>query len=103
MLSLLLAIDLSHNQLTSLPDNFNELKKCTSLKLSENKFTQFPDVLLSMPSMETLDFGHNQLTSVDITMLSQAPSLQCITLTDNPLNTDCKSILETVVRLKIVL
>ena len=96
-------MDLSHNELTTLPDNFGELAQCASLKLSENKFAQFPDVLVSMPSMETLEFGHNELTSVDITKLSQAPSLQCVTLTGNPLNTDCKTILETVVRLKITL
>ena len=98
-----IAMDLSHNQLTTLPDNFGELTRCTSMKLSKNKFTEFPDALFTMPSMETLDFGHNELTSVDMTKLSQAPSLQCVTLTGNPLNNDCKTILETVVTLKIIL
>lgn len=97
------AMDLSHNILTTLPSNFDELTQCTSLSLSGNQFTTFPDVLLTMPSMETLDFGHNELTSVDTTKLSQAPALQCITLTGNPLNSDCKTILETMVRVKIIL
>ena len=96
-------MDLSHNQLTTLPDNFDELTRCTSMKLSENKFTELPDVLFTMPSMETLDFGHNELTNVDTAKLSQTPSLQCVTLTGNPLNADCKTILETVVTLKIIL
>lgn len=96
-------VDLSHNKLTSLPDNFDQLTQCASLSLSENQFTQFPDVLLTMPCMETLEFGHNEITSIDTTKLTQAPSLQCITLTGNPLNNDCKAILETMARLKIVL
>lgn len=100
---ILIALDLSHNLLVTLPDNFDELMQCTSLNLSRNQFNQFPDVLLTMPSMETLDIGHNELTNVDITKLSQAPALQCVTLTDNLLSSDCKAILETVVRLKIIL
>lgn len=96
-------MNLSHNKLTTLPDNFSELSQCTSLNLSGNLFTHLPDVLLMMPFMETLDFGHNELTSLDTTKLSQAPALQCIILTGNPLNSDCKTILDTIVRLKIIL
>ena len=99
----LIALELSHNQLTSLPDNFDELLKCTSLKLSDNKFTEFPDVLFSMPLMETLDLSHNELTSLDTTRLSQTPSLQRVTLTGNPLNEDCKAILDSMARLKTIL
>lgn len=96
-------MNLSHNKLSALPDNFDQLLECTSLNLSDNQFTHFPDILLTMPSLEALDFGSNELTSVDITKLSQALALQCITLTGNPLNSDCKTILESVVRLKIIL
>lgn len=53
--------------------------------------------------METLDFGHNLVTNTDTTKLSQAPALQTIVLTGNPLDDDCKSILESIVRVKIVL
>lgn len=97
------ALDLSHNKLTTLPENFNLLTQCASLNLNGNQFIQLPDVLLTMPSMETLDVGHNKLTNIDTTLLSQAPALQCVTLASNPLDSDCRAILETVVRLKVIL
>jgi len=99
----LLALDLSHNKLTLLPDNLNQLVNCVSLNVNSNQFTQLPDVLLTMPLMETLDFGHNLVTSTDTSKLSQAPALKTIILTGNPLDDDCKSILESIVRVKIVL
>ena len=100
---ILIALELSYNQLTALPENFDELMECASLKLSDNKFTELPDVLFRMPLMETLDLSHNELTTVDTTRLSQAPSLQCVTLTGNPLNDDCKTILDSMARLKTIL
>ena len=98
-----LALDLSHNKLTLLPENLNQLVNCVSLNLSHNQFTQLPDVLLTMPLLETVDFGHNLVASVDTDRLSRSPSLQTIILTGNPLDNDCKSILESIVRVKIVL
>jgi len=97
------ALDLSHNKLTLLPDSLNQLVNCVSLNLNSNQFTQLPDVLLTMPLMETLDFGHNLVTSLDTSKLSQAPAIQTITLTGNPLDDDCISILESIVRVKVVL
>ena len=98
-----LALDLSHNKLTLLPDSLNQLVNCVSLNLGSNQFTQLPDVLLTMPLMETLDFGHNLVTNLDTSKLSQGPALQTIILTGNPLDDDCKVILESIVRVKIVL
>ncbi|MFA0442303.1 protein kinase [Vibrio sp. 10N.286.49.C2] len=77
-------LDLSNNQLSSLP---NELELFTKLKIvfaSNNRFTELPEVLGRCPSLEMVGFKANQITRVSEHSLPQR--LRWLILTDNAIN-----------------
>lgn len=57
-------IDLSHNQLTSLPENFGLLFHLKTLLLRYNKLTCLPDTFTSLVKLEKLDLSHNHLKTL---------------------------------------
>lgn len=57
-------MDLSHNHLTSLPENFGLLFHLKTLLLSYNRLTSLPDSFASLIKLEKLDLSHNQLKSL---------------------------------------
>ncbi|NRB40763.1 MAG: protein kinase [Pseudomonadales bacterium] len=74
-------LDLSGNQLSSLPDDFHQLHKLRILFLSNNHFTCVPEVLAKCPELEMIGFKSNQIT----TLPENALPLQTrwLILTDN--------------------
>ena len=57
-------LDLSDNQLSTLPDDFVRLKHLKILFLSNNKFTVFPEVLSQCKSLTMIGFKANQLQTI---------------------------------------
>lgn len=57
-------LDLSNNQLTSLPDEFNQLTKLKIIFASNNPFTELPTVLGQCPNLEMIGFKSNKIKSV---------------------------------------
>lgn len=76
-------LDLSNNQLDSLPDDFGCLKKLKILFLSNNCFTQLPSVIANCPKLEMIGFKANQITSVPEHSLPK--HTRWLILTDNKL------------------
>ena len=74
-------LDLSGNQLTSLPDDFARLQKLRIVFASGNPFTTLPPVLGQCPQLEMVGFKACQITEVPADSLP--PRLRWLILTDN--------------------
>src|SRR5450830_1593290 len=74
-------LDLSGNQLSSLPDDLPRLHKLRIVFCSDNLFTVLPTVLGACPELSMIGFKANQIHTVPAASLP--PKLRWLTLTDN--------------------
>jgi Protein tyrosine and serine/threonine kinase/Leucine rich repeat len=74
-------LNLSGNQLTSLPDDLPRLHKLRIIFCSDNLFTELPSVLGECKQLTMVGFKANQITRVPYASL--APTLKWLILTDN--------------------
>ena len=77
-------LDLSGNQLTTLPDDLPRLTRLRVLFCSNNAFTELPAVLGHCAQLSMLGFKANQIQHVPSAAL--APSLRWLILTDNQIH-----------------
>ncbi|KAH8416469.1 hypothetical protein KR222_005298 [Zaprionus bogoriensis] len=87
-------LNLSHNQLSKLPDEFVNLSALTTLNISHNSFIVLPQVVFKLPKLSTLDAQHNAILEIDT---DEAISSDCLTVVDlrnNPLSRHCRRKLE---------
>ena len=77
-------LDLSGNDLSSLPDDFARLHKLRILFCSDNQFTHLPEVLGQCPQLSMVGFKANKIRSVPAAALSK--SLRWLILTDNQIS-----------------
>ncbi|XP_048779169.1 leucine-rich repeat-containing protein 59 [Ostrea edulis] len=84
-------LDLSCNQLTSLPDNFSSLTHLVKIDLSKNKLTELPHNFGNLQSLQHLDLLGNQLVLLPISFY-KLTKLKWLDLKDNPLQSDLKKI-----------
>lgn len=78
-------LDLSNNQLSSLPKEFSQLKKLRIAFFNNNQFEEFPEVLAECPNLSMVSFKNNQLQTISETALS--PNIRWLILTNNQLTT----------------
>ncbi|CAI2384285.1 unnamed protein product [Moneuplotes crassus] len=52
-------LDLSHNEITSIPEEIHHLSNLLSLRLSHNKLTSLPESLSQMAGLKELEIGDN--------------------------------------------
>lgn len=83
-------LDLSHNQLATLPNDFARMKQLKILFLSNNLFTIFPEVLSQCENLSMIGLKSNQITH--ISEKSLPPTTRWLILTNNCLTTLPKSI-----------
>ena len=74
-------LDLSGNQLFSLPDDLDQLTKLKVIFCSQNQFTELPAVLGRCQSLSMIGFKANKIRHVPATSLPA--KLRWLTLTDN--------------------
>lgn len=74
-------LDLSNNQLTTLPASLAQLKKLKIIFASNNQFTVLPDVLGECDNLEMVGFKANKIHTVSASALPA--KLRWLTLTDN--------------------
>lgn len=77
-------LDLSGNELTSLPDDFARLHKLRILFCSDNLFTRLPEVLGLCPQLSMVGFKANRIREVPAAALGK--SLRWLILTDNQIS-----------------
>lgn len=100
----LLTVDLSNNNLSMLDENlFNSNQHLSSLYLDNNKLTSLPsNFLSSCKHLHRLNISNNQLTTLPENFLSHCPSLSIISLNDNKLNHLPENFLSQQRKIKIV-
>jgi len=76
-------LDLSDNQLTTLPDDFSRLHKLKIFFASNNPFDHLPEVLGLCPSLEMIGFKANKIARISEKALSK--NIRWLILTDNKL------------------
>ena len=77
-------LDLERNQLTFLPKNIEELKRLQYLNLKDNRLSSLPETFGQLTNLEYLDLRYNQLTSLPETF-GQLSNLQRLELWGNKL------------------
>ena len=95
------ALDLSHNNLSALPDDLCALAQLASLNLSHNQFQALPDVLRQLPALKEVDLSSNQITAVQAVDFDPMQSLESVDLRGNPLSPDSKQVLQSMVRIRV--
>lgn len=74
-------LDLSNNQLTSLPDDLTRFKNLRILFCSNNDFTTLPPVIGHCPKLDMVGFKANKIVTIPDTAIN--PNLRWLILTDN--------------------
>lgn len=97
------ALDLSHNQLSSLPDDLSHLHHLTHLSLSHNALQELPQGLTSLPTLQTLEVGSNRICHITTAELDRLPALQRLVVSGNPLTEESKISLVGQERVEVVL
>ena len=80
-------LDLSHNLLTWLPEDFGQLTHVTHLDLSKNQVTELPEYFGQLKNLKWLDLSNNLLTCLPVSF-SQLKNLKWLDLKNNPLETN---------------
>ncbi|XP_026172052.1 leucine-rich repeat-containing protein 59 [Mastacembelus armatus] len=78
------AVDLSCNNISSLPPEFCNLTHLVKVDLSKNQLACLPDDLGNLVNLQHLDLYNNKLTVLPVSF-SQLRSLKWLDLKDNPL------------------
>ena len=77
-------LDLSDNELTSIPKDITRLQNLTTLNLTNNRLTSIPKAITRLQNLTTLDLRNNQLTSVP-EAISRLQNLTTLDLRNNQL------------------
>lgn len=77
-------LDLSGNQLSTLPADFGKFSKLKIAFFSDNLFTAFPEVLAQCPLLEMVGFKSNQIVHVSEKALSK--NIRWLILTNNKID-----------------
>ncbi|XP_068161558.1 leucine-rich repeat-containing protein 59 isoform X2 [Antennarius striatus] len=80
-------VDLSCNNITSLPPEFCNLTHLVKVDLSKNQLTCLPDDLGNLSGLQHLDLYNNKLTVLPVSF-SQLRNLKWLDLKDNPLEAE---------------
>lgn len=78
-------LNLSDNQLNTLPEAFGSLKQLRIVFFNNNNFTEFPEVLAACPQLTMASFKNNKISAIKNNAL--APTLRWLTLTNNAIET----------------
>ena len=80
----MVAINLSHNLLTSLPATLPLISHISKLDLSKNQLTELPENFGQLRQLRSLDLYANKIEKLPVSF-AQLKSLKWLDLKDNPL------------------
>ena len=101
--SLITDLNLSHNQMAKLPDEIADLKSLERLDISHNTFTALPNSIFRIPKLRQLYATNNQIVDVDVDCLENAPSLEIVDLSTNPLTRRSHELLSSIKKIEITI
>jgi len=84
------SIDLSNNQIESLPDDFIKLEGIHTLDLSKNHLTKLPENFGQLKSLKQLDLFNNRIKNLPLSF-SELTKLEYLDLKNNPLDNDLQN------------
>jgi len=86
-------LDLSKNNLSAIPKEILLLKNLTKLNLSDNRFKEFPEIITRARTIATLNLSNNQIKKLP-EEISQLKDLTTLNLKNNQLNSLPESVSE---------
>ena len=87
--------------MAKLPDEIADLKSLERLDISHNTFISLPNSIFRIPQLKTLNASNNHIIDVDVDCLTEAPSLETVDLSSNPLTGRCHDLLSSVKQIRI--
>ncbi|XP_043274869.1 leucine-rich repeat-containing protein 40-like isoform X3 [Venturia canescens] len=99
--SLITELNLSHNQMSKLPEELAELQELESLDISHNTFIALPTVACRIPQLKRLLANNNSIIAVDIEQVRRSPVLEFIDLQQNPLPPRVHDLLGTLTEIRV--
>jgi Leucine-rich repeat (LRR) protein len=103
--SLITELNLSHNRLSTLPDEISECTQLEKVDISHNSFISIPQALFSLPALTKLNARKNFIADIDVEVLlnNTSSTLENVNLEDNPLNRDCQEKLSNIDSIRITM
>ncbi|KAL1508868.1 hypothetical protein ABEB36_003693 [Hypothenemus hampei] len=101
--NLITDLNLSHNQMSKLPEECAELGNLERLDISYNSFISLPRCSFKMPKLRSLKANDNHIIDVEVDELTETPALECIDLERNPLAPRIHDQLSRITKFVIVL
>ncbi|XP_066999596.1 leucine-rich repeat-containing protein 20 [Anabrus simplex] len=99
--SLITDLNLSHNQMSKLPDELADLAELERLDISHNAYIALPNVVYKMPKLTHLTANSNHIVDVEVERLQEAPSLREVDLQENPLTPRCHDALSAISTIRV--
>ncbi|XP_019639559.1 PREDICTED: leucine-rich repeat-containing protein 20-like isoform X3 [Branchiostoma belcheri] len=78
-------LQLSRNQLQSLPAELQQLQQLQRLDISHNRFSIFPEAVFQLKALVSLNASNNAIVGVDVGKLGGMESVADVDLQANPL------------------
>jgi hypothetical protein len=69
-------LDLSHNRISQLSEDFGQLTALRFLDLSDNNLRSLPSTMMALKQLEVLDLSNNPDLNIDLTLMGQFPALK---------------------------
>ena len=101
-LSQLVCLDISSNNIRTLPPTIEKLTCLEVLKASGNQLAELSSVSL-LKNLKELDISNNGLCSVEVQMLSVCPWLESVNVSGNSFDESTKQYLISSARLKFII
>jgi len=96
-------LNLSHNRMSSLPEEISQCTQLESVDVSYNTFISLPNCLFNLPKIIQINAKKNFIAECEVDLISTCGSLESLNLEENPLTRDCQNRLELITTINIQL
>ena len=96
-------LDLSTNNISSLPKDIVQCKRLEHINLSTNSLVVFPYILLEIKKLSEINVSSNFIAEIDDEAVESHSNLQELNVEGNPLSNNCHEKLSSILKLKIKL
>lgn len=86
-----------------LPEEFSNFHQLATIDLAENEFEVIPDILRRLPMLTTINLNSNKIKDVGREDYDSMQCLEKLSLKDNPLREEVRTLLLSVVRINILI